>query len=109
MAPMLAAGAIIGGVAQLGQSIYGMVQGNKMIREANKVKKPKAQVNQEFEQNRAMALNRYNAANPFMAQATANLNAQTASATIAAQQTASDSAAALQAISGVTANAQNQQ
>ena len=108
-APLLAAGAIIGGVAQLGQSIYGMVQGNKMIREANKVKKPKAQVQQEFEQNRAMALNRYNAANPFMAQATANLNTQTASATIAAQQTASDSAAALQAISGVTANAQNQQ
>ena len=52
---LLAAGAIIGGVAQLGQSIYGMVQGNKMIREAYKVKKPKAQVNQEFEQNRAMA------------------------------------------------------
>lgn len=109
MAPMLAAGAIIGGAAQLGQSIFGMVQGAKMMREAKQVKKPDFQVQQEFEQNRAMALNRYNAANPFMAQASANLNAQTASATIAAQQSAADSAAALQAISGVNMNAQNQQ
>jgi hypothetical protein len=107
--PLLAASAIIGGAAQLGQSIYGMVQGAKMMRDAQNVKKPQFEVQREFEQNRAMALNRYNAANPFMAQAAANLNRQTASATIAAQQTAGDSAAALQAITGVAENAQNEQ
>jgi|SRR5210317_36100 hypothetical protein len=106
---LLAASAIIGGAAQLGQTIYGMVQGSKMMREAQQVQKPEFQVQQEFEQNRAMSLNRYYAANPFMAQASANLNRQTASATIAAQQTAADSAAALQALSGVTSGAQNQQ
>ena len=91
---LLAASAIIGGAAQLGQTIYGMVQGSKMMREAQQVEKPEFQVQQEFEQNRALTLNRYNAANPFIAQASANLNRQTASATIAAQQTAADSAAA---------------
>lgn len=106
---LLAASAIIGGAAQLGQTIYGMVQGSKMMREAQQVEKPEFQVQQEFEQNRALTLNRYNAANPFIAQASANLNRQTASATIAAQQTAADSAAALQALSGVTSGAQNQQ
>lgn len=99
--------AIVGGVAQLGQSIYQGVQGRKMMREAGRVKKPKFQVQKEFEQNRALALNRYNAANPYIAQATNNLNQQTAAATIAAQQTAGDSAAALQAITGVSANAMN--
>ncbi len=106
---LLAASAIIGGAAQLGQTIYGMVQGSKMMREAQQVEKPEFQVQQEFEQNRALTLNRYNAANPFIAQASANLNRQTASATIAAQQTAADSAAALQTLSGVTSGAQNQQ
>lgn len=97
----------VGGVAQLGQSIFQGIQGRKMMREAGRVKKPKFQVQQEFEQNRAFALNRYNAANPFIAQATNNLNSQTAAATIAAQQTAGDSAAALQAITGVNNNAMN--
>jgi hypothetical protein len=106
---MLGVTAAIGGIAQLGQSIYGMVQGRRAIREAQKVNKPKFEVQQEFEQNRALALNRYNASNPYIAQATNNLNATTASATIAAQQTAGDSAAALQAITGAQVNAQNQQ
>ena len=106
---LLAAGAIIGGVAQLGQSIFAGVQGIKAMREAKQTKKPEFQVQQEFEQNRAMALNRYNASNPFIAQATNNLNNQTAAATIAAQQSTADSAAALQAIGGVSANSQNQQ
>ena len=97
----------VGGVAQLGQSIFQGIQGAKMMREARRVKKPKFEVQQEFEQNRAMALNRYNAANPFIAQATNNLNQQTAAATIAAQQTAGDSAAALEAITGVSNNAMN--
>ena len=106
---VMAAGMIIGGAAQLGQSIFSGIQGIKMMREAKKVKKPEFQVQQEFEQNRAMALNRYNASNPFIAQATNNLNNQTAAATIAAQQTATDGAAALQAIQGANVNAQNQQ
>ena len=106
---VIGAGMIIGGAAQLGQSIFSGIQGIKMMREAKQVKKPEFQVQQEFEQNRAMALNRYNASNPFIAQATNNLNNQTAAATIAAQQTASDGAAALQAITGANVNAQNQQ
>ena len=106
---LLAAGAIIGGVAQLGQSIFAGVQGIKAMREAKQTKRPEFEVQQEFEQNRAMALNRYNAANPFMAQASNNLNNQTAAATLAAQQSSADSAAALQAIGGVNANAQGQQ
>ena len=104
---MLGITAAIGGVAQLGQSIFGMVQGRRAMREAQKVKKPKFEVQKEFEQNRALALNRYNAGNPYIAQATNNLNQQSAAATIAAQQTAGDSAAALEAITGVSNNAMN--
>lgn len=103
--PILAIAGAVGATAQLGQSIYAASQGRRMMREASKVKKPEYQVQAELEQNRAMALNRYNAYNPYVAQATANLNAQTASAGIMAQQTASDSAAALQAISQATQGA----
>ena len=103
--PVLAIAGAVGGLAQLGQSIYGFAQGKRMMREASKVKKPEYKVHAELEQNRAMALNRFNAYNPYVAQATANLNAQTASAGIMAQQTASDSAAALQAISQSTQQA----
>ena len=99
--------AIVGGVAQLGQGINSFVQGKRMQKEAGMVKRPKTEVRSELEQNRAIALNRYNAYNPFIAHATNNINRQSANAGLLAQQTAADSAAALQAITQASTGANN--
>lgn len=98
--PLPAVLAAVGAAAQIGESLTSFFKGRKRNKELDRAyrSRPLASVQSEIEANRALALNRYNATNPYIGYATNNLNKQSADATGRAMRRATDSAAALEAM-----------